>query len=817
MKFAKHLARAINISDPEWDPFWINYKQLKKLLNPNVCIASNRGSNSSCSAAADTASPATGAVSAALALPAAAAAAASAAEAQADENLSQWSPPAPPRAGEGRVFSGGTEPNDDDPHEEASSSTSIRPRTPPPGPPSPSTSTSNNTNTSVRRPQPWEAEAPAPAPTATASRRKPSLLERAPSASHGGGSSRAVETEAKREQEQAAAAAAAPPPPELSSEQATKSASTSGGGGAASGQPAAGGVSPWRERPRTVEVRAPAGRAESRPAYASNTAAVAATATTAAAAVPAVVPGCCAIKPSSCAAAAAAAATAYDAGVGGGRNAAAVSGAAGGGRDRSGSGSKGQIRDRDQPPWQQLQQPGQCRCPFFAAVLGEVHKCRMFFLDSEAELKVRSKRLQRALDQLRRPDLSRLSGAKDAHLKLMQACVNFYRDALLLEDFAMLNYTAVVKVLKKRDRLAGTSDQRPFMASVMVDQPFARYTGVAKRVAQVEQIFRDIEGMCFLRTGEGMKPVTRKELTVVEAIMQLAQESKELQQKELDGMGASNNVPPQPGPAATHQQQQRPQPPSQFCADVGGGAGGVAVAAYAGEQAAREAARTWAGTSSSLTMAARGGCDGVATANPRGSSSSSSDNTTKNDVMADSGSGSGNPYGPSSASPRSQPEGGGERGGGWAVATGAQELARPPDSGGWVLSKHATRGGWGARRGGRQTAPLTSSNPAPPSRFSAVLSARPRDASGGRGAGGAGGAGGADAGFAPAFSAVTGRGRCSGAFVTAATTGGGAGVGVGGAEVAEAVRTSLPLGARLATSPGLVGHGDRVSKQARLD
>lgn len=32
MKFAKHLAKAVNISDPEWAPYWINYKQLKKVI-----------------------------------------------------------------------------------------------------------------------------------------------------------------------------------------------------------------------------------------------------------------------------------------------------------------------------------------------------------------------------------------------------------------------------------------------------------------------------------------------------------------------------------------------------------------------------------------------------------------------------------------------------------------------------------------------------------------------------------------------------------------------------------------------------------------
>ncbi|CAB1105341.1 unnamed protein product [Ectocarpus sp. CCAP 1310/34] len=117
-----------------------------------------------------------------------------------------------------------------------------------------------------------------------------------------------------------------------------------------------------------------------------------------------------------------------------------------------------------------------------------------------------------------------------------------------------------------------------------------RYPGVAKRVVQVEQIFRDIEHMCFLRTGEGMKSVMKNELTVVEAFIQarssmlfgrqwlwdaLAQESNNVQHKELhDGASSdprSRSPSPSSGSAATNQQRQHQRLPliSSHAIDVG--------------------------------------------------------------------------------------------------------------------------------------------------------------------------------------------------------------------------------------------------------
>lgn len=36
MKFGKNIGRVVELSDPEWSPFWINYKFLKKKVK--VCI-----------------------------------------------------------------------------------------------------------------------------------------------------------------------------------------------------------------------------------------------------------------------------------------------------------------------------------------------------------------------------------------------------------------------------------------------------------------------------------------------------------------------------------------------------------------------------------------------------------------------------------------------------------------------------------------------------------------------------------------------------------------------------------------------------------
>ncbi|CAN0231432.1 unnamed protein product [Ectocarpus sp. 6 AP-2014] len=596
MKFAKHLARAMDVSDPEWHPFWVNYKQLKKVLKQPAAAAAAASNNSRGSPLGESSSTAAAAAVA---------------------------PPRRPGIAPAESKWGGSTPNDDnglclEQQQKRSEASAVA------APILPAAA-------SLLRAQPWDAAAATPPTSTTGTSTMAAAAATENVARHRGGAEGvAASVNTTGEELEPAAAGVALTAAVLSCN--PRAAATAGDravNGESNSTSSGSGTPPRKDKKLARGVR------DSCRDGLETVSGVRETASSATA----VVLACCGNSASSCAASAVAAAAANASGV------AAASPAAALGDDSTAAGAAATQEDAQRGLL--LQRRRQCECPFFSALLREVDKCRIFFLENEDELKIRTKRLQLALDHLKRPDLSRLSSVKGAHMKLMQACVNFYRDALLVEDFAMLNYTAVIKLLKKRDKLAGTSDQRPFMAEVMADQPFAMYPGVAKRVVQVEQIFRDIEHMCFLRTGEGMKSVMKNELTVVEAFMQarsfsLAQESKQVQHKELHGGASSDPRSRSPssssGSAATNQQRQHQRPPliSSQAIDVG-----------------------W--------------CDRTAAAAAAGTSSGGGDGSLEGDREAEARTGTGARGGPTAASAWTRPSSAdGGSGGGSASGTTGQ-------------------------------------------------------------------------------------------------------------------------------------------------
>ena len=75
----------------------------------------------------------------------------------------------------------------------------------------------------------------------------------------------------------------------------------------------------------------------------------------------------------------------------------------------------------------------------------EVQKCCDFFNTAENQLQIRIIRVKEGLKHVQKMsnDCSRL----------MVACVRLYKDLLLLENYAIINYCGFSKILKKHDKL----------------------------------------------------------------------------------------------------------------------------------------------------------------------------------------------------------------------------------------------------------------------------------------------------------------------------------------------------------------------------
>eukprot|EP01034_Spumella_vulgaris_P021740 gene21740-27794_t len=102
------------------------------------------------------------------------------------------------------------------------------------------------------------------------------------------------------------------------------------------------------------------------------------------------------------------------------------------------------------------------------------------------------------------------------------ACVNFYKDVLLLENFAIMSYCGYSKILKKHDKLTGDA----YMRNVVNLQNFTHYPYVMELISQSEKLFADIQAM------ESVMPLQDEERLFIEAIRDLNYQASRLQSEE---------------------------------------------------------------------------------------------------------------------------------------------------------------------------------------------------------------------------------------------------------------------------------------------
>eukprot|EP00262_Sarcandra_glabra_P015231 TRINITY_DN4643_c0_g2_i1.p1 TRINITY_DN4643_c0_g2~~TRINITY_DN4643_c0_g2_i1.p1 ORF type:complete len:277 (+),score=50.30 TRINITY_DN4643_c0_g2_i1:149-979(+) len=99
---------------------------------------------------------------------------------------------------------------------------------------------------------------------------------------------------------------------------------------------------------------------------------------------------------------------------------------------------------------------------FIRILEAELEKFNGFFVDKEEEYIISRKELQ-----------DRVAKAKDSNelIKVRKEIVDFHGEMVLLANYSALNYTGLVKILKKYDKRTGALIRLPFIKRVL-QQPF---------------------------------------------------------------------------------------------------------------------------------------------------------------------------------------------------------------------------------------------------------------------------------------------------------------------------------------------------------
>lgn len=118
---------------------------------------------------------------------------------------------------------------------------------------------------------------------------------------------------------------------------------------------------------------------------------------------------------------------------------------------------------------------------FISLLEAELDKFNAFFLEKEEEYIIRQKELQ---------DRVTAAIAEDSKVELMRVrkeIVDFHGEMVLLENYSALNYTGLVKILKKYDKRTGALMRLPFIQKVL-QQPFFTTDLLYKLVKECESM-----------------------------------------------------------------------------------------------------------------------------------------------------------------------------------------------------------------------------------------------------------------------------------------------------------------------------------------
>lgn len=196
-------------------------------------------------------------------------------------------------------------------------------------------------------------------------------------------------------------------------------------------------------------------------------------------------------------------------------------------------GTKGRIEEESErrDPHQLTKSASEVE--FFRVLKYELKKTSDFFAMSEQLYKIRHKRVLESHQLLKDNESQSGEGRFDRNswTRLLSSCVKFYKDVLLLENYAIMNYCGFSKILKKHDKLTGYTTREAYLKNVLNAQNFTHFPFVMELLRQVEKLFDDIQSM------QNAIPIHREEKLFIEAIRGLNHEAQKLQAEEISNPG----------------------------------------------------------------------------------------------------------------------------------------------------------------------------------------------------------------------------------------------------------------------------------------
>ncbi|CAJ2637460.1 unnamed protein product [Trifolium pratense] len=127
----------------------------------------------------------------------------------------------------------------------------------------------------------------------------------------------------------------------------------------------------------------------------------------------------------------------------------------------------------------------------------ELNKFNTFFLEKEEECIIRLKELQDCV--------AKGKGSNEQMMQIQKDIVDFHGEMVLLQNYSSINYTGLVKILKKYDKRTGALIRLPFIQKVLQEPFFATdllYKLIKECETMLEGLFPANDPRAFGETDE---------------------------------------------------------------------------------------------------------------------------------------------------------------------------------------------------------------------------------------------------------------------------------------------------------------------------